>query len=90
MSKAAPKDPRLAGVARRVLDDLPVVVEAVLGAVEIKVGELSNLQPGDSFMIDRRFGDPVELRVNGVIVAYGELVAVDDNFGVRITDIAGE
>lgn len=90
MSKTRSKSTSLAGVSRHVLDDLPVKVEAVLGVVQIKLGELSNLQPGDNFMIDRHLGDPVELKVNGVTVAYGELVAVEDKFGVRIKDIAGE
>ena len=76
------------GIAQTVLDDLQVTVEALLGVARITVGELSQLSPGDNFTLDRQLGDAVELRLNGVTVAFGELVTVGDNFGVRIQKIA--
>ena len=78
------------GITRSVIDDLPVSVEAVLGITDVTVGALTRLKSGDTFSLDSRLGDPVQLRVNGTIVAYGELVAVADNFAVRIHQIARE
>lgn len=73
---------------RTVIDSLPVTVEAVLGAARISVGELSRLSPGDTFALDSLLGDPVELRLNGQVIAYGELVSLGDNFAVRIQGVA--
>jgi len=75
-------------VKRTVIDGLPVTVEAVLGTATVTVGELTALSAGDSFMLDSKLGDAVELRVNGTVVALGEIVAVGENFGVRIQSIA--
>lgn len=90
MTKSSTKNNSAFGVGRTALDSLPVTIEAVLGVATVKVGELTAMAPGDSFTLDRKLGDPVELRLNGVPVAYGELVAVGDNFGVRIQEIASE
>lgn len=73
---------------RTVLDDIPVTVEAVLGSVSITVAQLKTLAEGDSLTLDQALGDPVTLRLNGVVIASGELVAVGENFGVRIKAIA--
>ena len=78
------------GVKRTVIDSLPVTVEAILGTATLQVGELTRLAPGDTFPLDNLLGDPVELRLNGEIIAYGELVSVGENFAVRIQAIAQE
>ena len=82
--------PPWSGVTRTVLDELPVTVEAVLGIAQVRVGELTQLKRGDSFTLEQSLADPVELRLNGVTIAYGELVAVGENFGVRIEKIVSE
>lgn len=87
MSKKLTENNSGKGVAQSVLDGLPVTVEALLGVARITVGELSHLSPGDNFTLDRQLGDAVELRLNGVTIAFGELVAVGDKFGVRIQEI---
>jgi flagellar motor switch protein FliN/FliY len=76
------------GVSRSVIDNLPVTVEAILGVAEVRVGELSRLGPGETFKLDTLLGDAVQLRLNGAVIAYGELVSVGDNFAVRIQSIA--
>ena len=73
---------------RSVIDDLPVEVEAVLGVASVSIGALRRLSPGDAFTLDTLLGDPVELRLNGVAIASGELVAVGDHFGIRLTSLA--
>lgn len=76
------------GVSRNVLDNLPVTVEAILGFAEMTVGELGRLAPGETVKLVSLLGDPVQLRLNGAVIAYGELVSVGDNFAVRIQSIA--
>ncbi|MBA4160717.1 MAG: hypothetical protein C0515_01240 [Novosphingobium sp.] len=88
MSKAQASAKNGSGIAQSVLDGLQVEVDAYLGLTTISVGELNALAVGDSFTIDRKLGDPIELRLNGVVIAYGELVAVGDHFGIRIQQIA--
>lgn len=77
-------------VSQTVLDGLPITVEAVLGVAEVRVGELTKLAKGDSFTLDRKLSEAVELKLNGVTIAYGEIVAVDDKFGIRIQEIVSE
>lgn len=77
-------------VVRTAIDGLPVRVEAILGAANVKVGELSNLKPGDVLPLENLLGDPVSLRLNGKTIAYGELVSMGDNFAIRIQAIAQE
>ena len=76
------------GMARSVLDDIPVTVEAVLGSARVTVAQLKALAEGDSLTLDSALGDLVVLRLNGVAIASGELVAVGENFGVRIQKLA--
>lgn len=90
MSAPETPSPETDGLTRSVIDALPVTVEAVLGATKMTVGDLTRMNSGDSVTLDNRLGDPVELRVNGTVVACGELVSVGDNFGVRIQKIAHE
>lgn len=67
-----------------VIEDAPVVVRVELGVVEMKAREWAALGTGDVITLGRRLGDPATLRVGGVDVAYGELVQVDGEYGVRI------
>lgn len=76
-------------VRQSVIDGLIVTVEAILGVAKVSVRELSALSPGDTFRLDSLLGDAIELRLNGEVIAYGELVSLGENFAVRIQDIAG-
>lgn len=71
-----------------VLDTVNVQIEAFLGTASMTVGALAQCQPGTLVPLDRTIADLVDLRVNGVAVAKGELVSVKDQFAVRITSIA--
>lgn len=88
MSDTDNSPPSRRRVGRSVLDELPVAVEAVLGVAQVKVGDLSALGAGDVFTLDARLGDPIELRLNGVAIAHGELVSVGEHFAVRIQQVA--
>ena len=69
------------------VDHVEVVCEAVLGNGTISIGRLSQLAKGDVIALDRTPADPVDIRVNGKVIARGEIVTVDDRFAVRLTEI---
>lgn len=63
-------------------------VEAVLGRVVLPIEEILKLGTGAVIELDRSISDPVDLMVQGVCVARGEVVVVDDAFGIRIKEIS--
>lgn len=69
------------------LHDVPVRVQAVLGRTRLTVDELLGLQPGSVVELDRRAGEPVDLLVNGRLIARGELVLVEGALGVTLTEL---
>lgn len=62
---------------------MPVAIE--LGRTEMAISEILNLGPGSVVELNKLAGEPVDLLVNGKVIARGEVVVVDENFGVRIT-----
>ncbi len=71
------------------LNDVEMGVTAELGRTRMTVRELLTMQPGSIVELDRAAGSPVDLMVNGTLVARGEVVVIDEEFGVRITEIIG-
>jgi flagellar motor switch/type III secretory pathway protein FliN len=69
--------------------EAPVVVRVELGAVSMAAGEWAKLRPGDVIETGQRVAEPVVLRIAGSAVARGELVDVDGELGVRITELVG-
>lgn len=67
--------------------DVPVVVSAVLGSLSLSIGELLRLGPGKVLELERRVGEPVDIRVNNRLVARGEVVLVEDRLGITMTEI---
>jgi flagellar motor switch protein FliN len=76
------------GSGRSLIDAVGVTVETHLGSAKMTIAELNALAPGGVVTLDAALNSPVELRVNGVAIAAGELVAVGDKFAVRITNLA--
>lgn len=72
------------------LMDIPLNVEVVVGSTVIQIKELINLGPGSVIELDREITEPVDIKVNGKLIAKGELVVVGERFGVRITEIYSE
>jgi flagellar motor switch protein FliN/FliY len=70
------------------LDAVDVRVETYLGETSMTIAQLNELKAGGVITLGATLDEPVELRVNGVRVARGELVAVGDKFGVRIISLA--
>ena len=67
--------------------DIPVRVTVELGKARKSVSEILALNTGAVIELDKMAGEPVDILVNGKLIAHGEVVVIDENFGVRITDI---
>ncbi|MBI1756827.1 MAG: flagellar motor switch protein FliN [Fimbriimonas ginsengisoli] len=67
--------------------DIPLEISVELGRVKMLVKEVIELSTGSIVEIDKAAGEPVDVMVNGRLVARGEVVVIEDNFGVRITEI---
>lgn len=72
------------------LMDIPLDVEVVVGYTSMQIKDLINLGPGSVLELDRETTEPVDIKVNGKLIAKGELVVVGEKFGVRITEIYSE
>ncbi len=59
----------------------------VVGSTTLTLGEVLNLGPGSVVELDNLVEEPVDIKVNGKLVAKGEIVVVEEKFGVKITDI---
>ena len=67
--------------------DLPLLIEVVVGSTTLTLEEILNLGPGSVVELDNLVEEPVDIKVNGKLVAKGEIVVVEERFGVKITDI---
>jgi len=88
----APGQQATAGAAARswgidMLRDVEMEVTCELGRTRMTVRQLLALSPGDVVELDRLAGSPADLLVNGTLLARGEVVVVDESFGLRITEI---
>lgn len=69
------------------LENVEVEVVVVLGRTRLPVRELLALDAGAVVTLDRFAGEPLDVEVDGVVIAHGEVVVVDGRFGVRITEV---
>ncbi len=83
-----PSAPQGGGDLRR-LSDVPVDVTVEMGRTRMTVGETLELRHGSIVTLNRMAGEPVDLLVNGTPIARGEVVVIDEQFGLRITDVLG-
>lgn len=70
--------------------DIPVAVTVEIGRTKMSIRNLLQLNQGGIVALDRLAGDPLDVLVNGTLVAHGEVVVVNDKFGVRLTDIVSK
>src|SRR3990172_3535054 len=85
-------DDRMKGEGKRNLDlilDISVSVSVELGCTTMVIKDLLALSQGSIVELDKVAGAPVDLFVRGKLLAQGEVVVVDENFGVKITNICG-
>ncbi|OQP07991.1 flagellar motor switch phosphatase FliY [Geobacillus sp. 46C-IIa] len=86
-------DPPLAATEARNLEllfDVPLQVTVELGRTRRSVQEILQLSAGSIIELDKLAGEPVDIFVNNKLIAKGEVVVIDENFGVRITDIVSQ
>jgi flagellar motor switch protein FliN/FliY len=69
------------------LHDVPVELAVEIGRTRMTIGETLALGPGSIVSLNRLAGEPVDLLVNGRPIARGEVVVVDEEFGLRVTEI---
>lgn len=70
-----------------VILDVPVTLSLEVGRAQMSVGKLLRLSQGSVVELDRNAGEPLDVLVNGALVAHGEIVIVNDKFGIRLTDV---
>jgi flagellar motor switch protein FliN/FliY len=71
------------------LHDVSLGVTAELGRARMLVRDVLSLSPGSVIELDRAAGSPVDVLVNGTLIARGEVVVIDEEFGIRITEVLG-
>jgi flagellar motor switch protein FliN/FliY len=71
----------------RRLGEVPLEMSVEIGRTQMTVGDTLDLRAGSIVTLDRLAGEPVDLLVNGTPIARGEVVVVDEQFGLRVTEI---
>ena len=86
---AAPSNDFAAGgdVNLDVILDVPVTLSMEVGRTRIPIRNLLQLNQGSVVELDRAAGEPLDVFVNGTLVAHGEVVVVNEKFGIRLTDV---
>jgi flagellar motor switch protein FliN len=79
---AGPRDVNL-----EVILDVPVTLSMEVGRTKIPIRNLLQLNQGSVVELDRAAGEPLDVFVNGTLVAHGEVVVVNEKFGIRLTDV---
>jgi flagellar motor switch protein FliN/FliY len=67
--------------------DIPVTIAMEIGRTQISIRNLLQLNQGSVIELDRLAGEPMDVLVNGTLVAHGEVVVVNEKFGIRLTDV---
>ncbi|PWI35388.1 flagellar motor switch protein FliN [Vibrio albus] len=78
---------------RRKLDtimDIPVTISMEVGRSQISIRNLLQLNQGSVVELDRLAGESLDVMVNGTLIAHGEVVVVNDKFGIRLTDVISQ
>jgi flagellar motor switch protein FliN/FliY len=67
--------------------DIPVSISMAVGSTSITIRNLLQLNQGSVIELDRLAGEPLDVLVNGTLIAHGEVVVVNEKFGIRMTDV---
>lgn len=70
-----------------VILDIPVNISMEVGSTSISIRNLLQLNQGSVIELDRLAGEPLDVLVNGTLIAHGEVVVVNEKFGIRMTDV---
>ena len=83
----------ITGEEKRKLDailDIPVTISMEVGRSNISIRNLLQLNQGSVVELDRVAGESLDVLVNGTLIAHGEVVVVNDKFGIRLTDVVSQ
>ncbi len=86
-------DTPITGEEKRKLDailDIPVTISMEVGRSHISIRNLLQLNQGSVVELDRVAGESLDVLVNGTLIAHGEVVVVNDKFGIRLTDVISQ
>lgn len=86
-------DEQVSAVDKRKLDtilDIPVTISMEVGRAKISIRNLLQLNQGSVVELERIAGEPLDVLVNGTLIAHGEVVVVNDKFGIRLTDVISQ
>jgi len=86
-------EPPITGDEKRKLDailDIPVTISMEVGRSNISIRNLLQLNQGSVVELDRVAGEALDVLVNGTLIAHGEVVVVNDKFGIRLTDVISQ
>jgi flagellar motor switch protein FliN len=86
----APATGAASGLSLEALGDIELDVTLELGRAEVTIEELLQLREGSVVPLDKAAGDPIDILANGRLVARGEVIVVDDKFGVRICEVISQ
>ena len=67
--------------------DIPVKIAMEVGSTQITIRNLLQLNQGSVIELERLAGEPLDVLVNGTLIAHGEVVVVNEKFGIRVTDV---
>lgn len=87
------EDAPITGEEKRKLDailDIPVTISMEVGRSKISIRNLLQLNQGSVVELDRVAGESLDVLVNGTLIAHGEVVVVNDKFGIRLTDVISQ
>ena len=70
--------------------DIPVTISMEVGRSKISIRNLLQLNQGSVVELERVAGEPLDVLVNGTLIAHGEVVVVNDKFGIRLTDVISQ
>lgn len=73
-----------------VILDIPVTLSMEVGRTQISIRNLLQLNQGSVVELDRLAGESLDVMVNGTLIAHGEVVVVNDKFGIRLTDVISQ
>ncbi|RUO63228.1 flagellar motor switch protein FliN/FliY [Pseudidiomarina planktonica] len=87
------EDREITSGEKRKLDailDIPVTISMEVGRSQISIRNLLQLNQGSVVELERVAGEPLDVLVNGTLIAHGEVVVVNDKFGIRLTDVISQ
>lgn len=81
------QDPQAKDVNLDVILDVPVTLSMEVGRTRIPIRNLLQLNQGSVVELERAAGEPLDVYINGTLIAHGEVVVVNEKFGIRLTDV---